>query len=110
VALEEALKCAEAENKTLIGQCPTHLLDRPVAFWTEGSQHRGLVGIDVMGSPVAAQSLRSGIPLLTFARPPAADAGRTDPEALTSRTMRHSAGDRSQNPHTEIKGKRCRHA
>jgi hypothetical protein len=24
--------------------------------------------------------------------------------------MRHPAGDRSQNPHTEIKGKRCRHA
>jgi hypothetical protein len=107
VALEEALKCAEAEDKTLIGQCPTHLLDGPVAFWTEGSQHRVLVGIDVMGSPVAAQSLRSGISLLTFARPPAANARRTDPEPLTSRTMRHPTGNRSQNPHPEIKRKRC---
>ena len=97
------MKRAETKDKILISQGPTHLLNRPVALWTKGSQHRVLVGIDVVGSPVAAQSLSSSVALLTFARPPPANAGRTHPEALAGRTMRHPAGHRSQDPNPKIK-------
>jgi hypothetical protein len=110
VTPEEALQRPEAEDQVLSRQRSTHLLDGLVAIRTEGREHRILVGVDALGPAIAAKRFRASMTLLAFARPPAADAGRTHPEPLTGGAMRHPARNSRQNPNTKIKRERFRHA
>ena len=62
MAPEEALKRAEAEHETLLGEGMAHLLNRPVAIRAERRQDGLLVSLDAVGLAVTAKAFGRASP------------------------------------------------
>jgi hypothetical protein len=103
VALEETAERPVAEHEAHLREPAPQLLDRDVARFVEKAEDRATMRLDAAGPAVPAECLRPRVALVPLARPPAAHARRTDPEALTRPTVAQTARDRRQNTNPKIK-------
>ena len=103
---EEALDRAEAEAEPLGGKRAAHVLDGRVAVGSERRKNGFTAGFDALRPAVAAKRLGTRVPLLAFARAPAAHAGGADAKPFGGQAMRRPGLNRRQNPNPKIKRQR----
>lgn len=109
-SLEEAPQAAIPDRNAPLGQGRPKLLQRDVRLGLVERHHQIAVSFDHTRALIAAHRPRACVALLALQHPPAAHAGRADPETLTGLTMAQPRGDCRQHANSEIQRERCRHA
>jgi hypothetical protein len=103
MAHEEALDRAEAKDEILRAEGLTHFLDGGVPVGAKRRHDRVMASFDALRAAVAAQRLRPGFALLSFARAPTAYTRRADPETFASLAVARARVHRPKNANSQIK-------
>lgn len=102
------MQCRFARDDALDRKSITKLEQRPIPVLSEPGHDQVGMGFNLVGTAVATKRAMTNVPLPELQVAPAADAGRTDAETLSSLPMRSAAVNCGKHTYAKIHGKRFR--